>query len=83
MLEEKETSCMSNGKDMIIHLIAGLMKMTLNEILLNAIPFYKNESIFSKTIRSIGRRHLSNYSTNFGTKTDFKNATGIDTSKLV
>ena len=34
---------MSNGKDMIIHLIAGLIKKTkLNEIL-----FYKNESILS------------------------------------
>ena len=74
---------MSNGKDMIIHLIAGLMKMTLNEILLNAISFYKNESIFSKTIRCIWRRHLSNYLSNFGRKTDFKNATGIDTSKLI
>ena len=40
LLKEKETSCMSNGKDMIIHLIAGLIKKTL----------YKNESIFSKTI---------------------------------
>ena len=34
------------GKDMIIHLIAGLIKIMLNEILLNAIPLYKNESIF-------------------------------------
>ena len=74
---------MSNGKDMIICLIAGLMKMTLNKILLNAISFYKSKSIFFKTIQSIWRRHLSNYLSNFGTKTDFKNATGIDTSKLV
>ena len=36
-----------NGKDMIIHLIAGLIKMIQNEVLLNAIPLYKNESIFS------------------------------------
>ena len=33
---------MSNGKDMIIHLIVGLIKSTLN-----AIPLYKNESILS------------------------------------
>ena len=43
---------MSNGKDMIVHLIAGLIKKMLNEIFLNdilsnAIPLYKNESIFS------------------------------------
>ena len=43
---------MSNGKDMIIHLIAGLIKKMLNEILLNeilsnTIPLYKNELIFS------------------------------------
>ena len=37
---------MSNGKDMIIHLIAGLIKRTSwDEILL-----YKNESILSLTI---------------------------------
>ena len=34
---------MSNGKIMITHLIARLMKMMLNEI-----PQYKNESIFPK-----------------------------------
>ena len=33
---------MSNGKDSIIHLIAGLIKKTLNEI-----SSYKNESILS------------------------------------
>ena len=33
---------MSNGKDTIIHLIAGLIKKALNEI-----PAYKNESILS------------------------------------
>ena len=38
---------MSNEKDMLIHLIAELIKKILNEILSNAIPLYKNESIFS------------------------------------
>ena len=33
---------MSNGKDMIISLIAGLIKKVMNEILSNAIPLYKN-----------------------------------------
>ena len=31
---------MSNGKNMIIHLIAGLIKNMLNEILSDAIPLY-------------------------------------------
>ena len=35
--KEKVINCMSNGKDMIIHLIVGLIKKTL----------YKNESILS------------------------------------
>ena len=34
-------------KGMKILLIAGLIKKMLNEILLNAMPLYKNESIFS------------------------------------
>ena len=38
---------MSNGKDMIIYLIAGLIKKMLKKILSNAISLYKNESIFS------------------------------------
>ena len=36
-LKEKGIKYMSNGKDMIIHLIAGMIKMIL----------YKNESILS------------------------------------
>ena len=36
-LKENEIKYMSNGKDMIIHLIAGMIKMIL----------YKNESILS------------------------------------
>ena len=37
IIKGKETSYMSNGEDMIIHLIVGLIKKTL----------YKNESIHS------------------------------------
>ena len=39
-LKEKEINYMSNAKDMIIHLIVGLIKMIL----------YKNESIYKLTI---------------------------------
>ena len=38
---------MLNGKDMIVHLIAELIKKMLNEISFNAIPLYKNEPTFS------------------------------------
>ena len=46
MIIRKGSKLMSNGKLMIIHLITGLIKDMLNEILSNAIPLYKNESIF-------------------------------------
>ena len=63
---------MSNGKAMIIHLIAGLMKKT-----------YKISQCFPKPYETFGgdinvKVDLSNYAT----KTDLKNATGIDTSNL-
>ena len=41
-LKEKVINCRSNGKDMTIYLIIGLIKRTLNEI-----PSHKNESILS------------------------------------
>ena len=40
-------NCVSNGKDMKIHLIVGMIKKILNEILSNAISMYKDESILS------------------------------------
>ena len=43
---KKVISCMLNGKSMIILLIVGLIKKTL----------YKNESIFSYTIKSLKLR---------------------------
>ena len=46
-LKENVINCMSNGNDATIHLIVGLIKKTLNEILSNAISLYKNESILS------------------------------------
>ena len=42
LIKEKETNYMSNGKDVIIHLIAELIKM-----ILNGIPLFKNELILS------------------------------------
>ena len=42
ILKKKVITCMLNGKGMIILLIVGLIKKTL----------YKNESIFSYTIKS-------------------------------
>ena len=38
---------MSNGKGMIIHLIAGLIKKVLNEFFLKWNVLIKNESILS------------------------------------
>ena len=64
---------MLNWKAMIILLIAGLIKKTL----------YEMTQYFPKPYRYFGRNinvkvDLSNYAT----KADLKNATGIDTSKL-
>ena len=64
---------MSNGKDMKIHLIVGLIKKAL----------YKMSQYFPKPNRSFQENinvkiDLSNYAT----KTDLKNATGINTSNF-
>ena len=69
---------MSNRKDMIIHLIVGLIKKTLNEI-----PCIKMSEYFPKPFRSFGgninvKVDLSNYAT----KTDLKNVTQVDTSSF-
>ena len=72
-LKENETSYISNRKDMIIHLIVGLVLKTL----------YKMSQYFPKPCTSFGgninvKADLSNYAT----KTDLKNATGTDTSNF-
>ena len=64
---------MPNGKDVIIHLITGLIKKILNgiflsQILSNAIPFYKMSQYFPKPYKPFGRDinvkvDLSNYAT--------------------
>ena len=71
---------MSNGKVIIIHSIAGLIKKTQHSF----IDYkYKKESIFSKTVGTIWWKFkvkvdLSNYAT----KTDIKNITHADASSL-
>ena len=69
---------MLNGNDIIIHLIAGLIKIILNEISCTKMSQYfpKPYEPFDGDINV--KVDLSNYAT----KADFKNATGIDTSKL-
>ena len=74
---------MSNGKNTTIHLIFGLIKKTLNEILSNTISLHKNQPILSKPFRSFAENinvkvDLSNYAT----KTDLKNITHINTSSF-
>ena len=64
---------MSNGKDMIIHLIVGLIKK----------PCIKVSQYFLKPFRSFGENinvkvDLSNYAT----KADLKNVTHVDASNF-
>ena len=64
---------MSNGKLVIINLIVGLIKETL----------YKMSQYFSKPYKSFaGSINAKVDLSNYATKTDTKNATGADTSKL-
>ena len=64
---------MSNRKVMIILLIVGLIKKML----------YKMIQYFLKPYRSFGENiNFSADLSNYATKTDLKNATGVDTSKL-
>ena len=65
-------NCTSNGKDIIIHLIVGLIKKKRYCI--------KMSQYFRKPLRSSGgninaKVDLSNYAT----KTDLKNVTHVDT----
>ena len=59
---------MLNGKAMIIRLIAGLIKKTL----------YKMSQYIPEQYRTLGRALMSNDLSNYATKTDLKNATGVD-----
>ena len=64
---------MSNGKDMIIHLITGLIKRML----------YKNKSIHLQPYEPFrGDINVKVDLSNYATKADIKNATGIHSTKL-
>ena len=63
---------MSNRKAMITHLIVGLIK----KILLYKNDFFPPYSCIKNKIKA--QLDLSNYAT----KSDFKNATGVDTSQF-
>ena len=53
MKRKKKTNFMSDGKVMIVHLIAALIKIMLNEI-----PLYKNCQCFPKPYQPFGG-HIS------------------------
>ena len=64
---------MSNGKVLIVLLIVRLIKKTL----------YKMTQYFPKPCRSFrGNINVKVDLSNYATKTDLKNATGVDASKL-
>ena len=64
---------MSNGKAMIIHIIALLIKRTLHKL---SQYFLEPYSHFRRNVKV--ELNLSNYATKF----ELKEATGIDTSEL-
>ena len=62
---------MSNGKDMIIHLIVGLIKR----------PCIKMSQYFPKPFRNlVGNINVKVDLSNYARKTDLKNVTHVDTS---
>ena len=64
---------MLNGKDMITHLMVGLINKILD----------KTSQYFPKPYEPFGRDiNVKAYLSNYATKADLKNATGTDTSKL-
>ena len=75
------TKCSSNGKSIIIHLIAGLMKNISHKFFLNEILSLQMSQYFPKPFRGFrgsikGKVDLSNNAT----KTDLTNVTHVDTS---
>ena len=75
------TKCPSNGKSIIIHLIAGLMKNISHKFFLNELLSLQMSQYFPKPFRGFrgsikGKVDLSNNAT----KTDLTNVTHVDTS---
>ena len=70
---------MSNGKDTIIHLTVGLIRLP-------GMQFHciKMSQYFRKLFRSFGgnSNNVKIYLSNYATKTDLKNITHIDTSNF-
>ena len=67
-----KTKYMSNGKDMITHLIVGLIKRTLYKI----SQYFPRYSCFEGNVKV--ELDLSSYAT----KTDLKNVTDVDVSNF-
>ena len=66
-------NCMSNGKDMIIHLKVGLIKKT----------FYEMSQYFPKPFKSFGENVSAKVDlSNLTAKTDLKNITHTDSSNF-
>ena len=82
LYKEKEMNYMPNGKDIIIHLIAGLMKR-IKKWKIKWILLYKMSQYFPKPYEPFGgdinvKVDLSNYAT----KADIKNISHVDTSSF-
>ena len=72
-LQEKVINFMSNGKDMMIHLIVALIKKAL----------YKLSQYFPQPFRCFGgNMNVKVDLSNHATKTDLKNVTHVDTSRF-
>ena len=68
---------MSNGNDMIIHLIVGLIKKTYKRRI-------KMSQYFPKTFRSFeGNINVKVDLSNYSTKTDLKNVIHVDTHYIL
>ena len=70
--KQKEINYMSNGKDMVIHLIVGLIKKT----------FYKISQYFPPNRSSGGNVKVELDLSSYATKTDLKNVTHVDASNF-
>ena len=76
---------MSNGKVMIVHLVAGLKRLNQISVILSTatLPVYKNESIFRKPYEPFGRDiNVKVDLFNYATKTDIKNILHVSTSSF-
>ena len=79
---EEIINYMSNGKVMIIHLIAGLIKR-VSVILLNEIPLYKMSKYFRKPYKPfVGDMNVKVDLSNYATKADIENISHVDSSSF-